>query len=431
MAPKVMIPFLVSMMLLTGVGNTIFMKYQDMQCVRNCDSKDPRQRKNFEQPVLQTVQMFVGEMLCWLVLASRSFYVYYTAIRKRRQSGYSPIAGADDHLHTLETADGHAAASAIKPLVPNDETRTPLRGGRLILLSLPACCDITGTTLMNVGLFLVTASIYQMIRGCSVLFVGFFSVIFLGRRLRLYQWSALVCVVIGVGIVGLAGALFKDHKAVSASSATQVHASVMMLARQVHATARSPELVRAVIGILLIALAQIFVAGQFVLEEWILENYALEPIKVVAWEGTFGFLFSMLGMIILHLAIGRTESGRYGYFDAKEGWRQYTHNRIVGITAVLTMFTIAGFNYFGLSVTRSVSATSRATIDTCRTLFIWIVSLGLGWESFKWLQVLGFALLVYGTFLFNDIIRPPLKSWARSASRRWEPLLPEEPIDHI
>src|SRR5271167_3960945 len=67
----------------------------------------------------------------------------------------------------------------------------------------------------------------------------------------------------------------------------------------------------------------------------------------------------------------------------------------------------SGFNFFGLSVTRTVSATSRSTIDTCRTLFIWIVSLALNWETFKWLQVVGFVLLVYGTFLFNDIVRPP------------------------
>lgn len=310
-----------------------------MQCVRNCDSKDPGKRQHFEQPVLQTVQMFIGEMLCWLVLVSRLFYVSYTANRKRRQSGYSPIEGDDDHLQTLDTNQSRTPAPIIKPLIPNDETRTPLRGRRLILLSLPACCDIAGTTLMNVGLFLVAASIYQMIRGCSVLFVGFFSVIFLGRRLRLYQWSALVCVVLGVGIVGLAGALFKDRKAIS--SASDVQASAMMLARQVHAAAHAPEVVQTVVGIFLIALAQIFVAGQFVLEEWILEHYALEPLKVVAWEGTFGFLFSTLGMLILHLAIGRTEQGRYGYFDAREGWRQYTHNRVIGLTALLTMLTIA------------------------------------------------------------------------------------------
>jgi hypothetical protein len=96
----------------------------------------------------------------------------------------------------------------------------------------------------------------------------------------------------------------------------------------------------------------------------------------------------------------------------------------------------SGFNFFGLSVTRTVSATSRSTIDTCRTLFIWLVSLALGWENFKWLQVAGFALLVYGTFVFNDIVRPPLKALlpkerAPTAAERHEELLPEEPIEHL
>lgn len=92
---------------------------------------------------------------------------------------------------------------------------------------------------------------------------------------------------------------------------------------------------------------------------------------------------------------------------------------------------LSGFNFFGLSVTRTVSATSRSTIDTCRTLFIWLVSLALGWETFKWLQVVGFALLVYGTFLFNDIVRPPLKACLPSSRRDREILLPEEPIEHM
>ncbi|KAL2164372.1 hypothetical protein VTH06DRAFT_3588 [Thermothelomyces fergusii] len=87
----------------------------------------------------------------------------------------------------------------------------------------------------------------------------------------------------------------------------------------------------------------------------------------------------------------------------------------------------SGFNFFGLSVTRSVSATARSTIDTCRTLFIWMVSLGLGWETFKWLQVVGFALLVYSTFLFNGVVQPP---FAFLRVREVEELLPEEPIEH-
>ena len=85
------------------------------------------------------------------------------------------------------------------------------------------------------------------------------------------------------------------------------------------------------------------------------------------------------------------------------------------------------YNFFGLSVTREVSATARAMIDTCRTLFIWIVSLFLGWETFKWLQVVGFAALVYGTFLFNGLVRPPLE---RCVVEDVEELLPETSIEH-
>ena len=55
--------------------------------------------------------------------------------------------------------------------------------------------------------------------------------------------------------------------------------------------------------------------------------------------------------------------------------------------------------------------------------------MGLGWETFKWLQVVGFGLLVYGTFLFNQIISPPLA--ACNPNRPVEELLPEEPIEHM
>lgn len=100
---------------------------------------------------------------------------------------------------------------------------------------------------------------------------------------------------------------------------------------------------------------------------------------------------------------------------------------LVILTAPLTPLSLSGFNYFGLAVTRTVSATSRSTIDTCRTLFIWMVSLGLGWETFKWLQIVGFGLLVYSTFVFNGIVHPPLR--CLRTDEEVEELLPEEPIE--
>ncbi|KAK3064433.1 hypothetical protein LTR53_018497, partial [Teratosphaeriaceae sp. CCFEE 6253] len=183
--------------------------------------------------------------------------------------------------------------------------------------------------------------------------------------------------------------------------------SIILSARGAVSTAEAHTAAETIVGILMIAGAQIFTATQFVLEESIMEKYSMDPIQVVGWEGTFGFLVTLVGMAILHGAIGQTAAGKGGYFDAREGFNQVFHNRAIGITSLMIMVSIGSFNFFGLSVTRAISATARSTIDTCRTLLIWIVSLGLGWETFKWLQVLGFALLVYGTTLFNEIISPP------------------------
>jgi len=282
-------------------------------------------------------------------------------------------------------------------------------------------------------LLFVAASIYQMTRGALVLFVGLFSVLFLKRRLGAYKWFALFVVVAGVAVVGLAGAIAKedgpppDSPTKHSELRSVITYGFDVLRREAREMASPPVAVRTIVGVLLIAGAQIFTATQFVLEESIMERYAMEPLKVVSWEGTFGFIVTVIGMIILHFAIGQTKAGHNGYFDAREGLWEITHFRSIAVSSVLIMISIGGFNFFGLSVTRTVSATSRSTIDTSRTLFIWIVSLGLGWETFKWLQVVGFVLLVYGTFLFNDIVRPPLKRWVE---RRPEELLPETPIEH-
>ncbi|KAG7410583.1 hypothetical protein DER46DRAFT_581238 [Fusarium sp. MPI-SDFR-AT-0072] len=413
MASRSLIPFLVAMMLLTGVCNTLLTKYQDNQCVRNCGPDDNlRKRAFFNQPVLQTAQMFIGEMGCWLVVGLMAFW--------RRFKGSAPEDRGYQAVDAEENGDAEAAPQA------DDRTKllhtgpSILRGYRVTLLALPAICDICGTTLMNAGLLMVAASIYQMTRGALVLFVGLFSVVFLKRHLHLFQWLSLVGVVLGVAVVGLAGAIWPDEKPENSIGQPEEDSVT---------DGGLSDAARAIVGVLLIAGAQIFTATQFVLEEYLLERSTIDPIRVVGWEGIFGFSVTLLAMLVLHATIGSTDAGKYGYFDIVEGWRQMTENKQVLISSFLIMISIGGFNFFGLSVTRSVSATSRSTIDTCRTLFIWIVSLGLGWETFKWLQIVGFALLVYFTFLFNGIIQPPLE-FLRVPDEEVEELLPEEPIEH-
>jgi drug/metabolite transporter (DMT)-like permease len=184
---------------------------------------------------------------------------------------------------------------------------------------------------MNAGLLMVAASIYQMTRGALVLFVGLFSVVFLKRHLHLFQWLSLVGVVLGVAVVGLAGAIWPDEKPEGPIGKPEEDSL---------AEGGLSDAARAIVGVLLIAGAQIFTATQFVLEEWLLERSSIEPLRVVGWEGIFGFSVTLLGMLILHAAIGSTDAGRYGYFDIVEGWRQMTENKQVLISSFLIMISI-------------------------------------------------------------------------------------------
>ncbi|KAK0555902.1 hypothetical protein OC846_001568 [Tilletia horrida] len=567
---KLFLPLLVVGMLATGVANSIFNKYQDLQCVAHCDPKDPRPQRNFESPVFQTFVMFMGESLCLLPVFAQALYNHYQKYSARRGgSGAAGVASKTSNgaaytaVPTSET--GEIEGTACRPTtggidsdaehgqrgrslqqerdyftassetdtdaeaaplvskkraafaVPGEEGRVipagtdgdaagpstprpraqtldasvssvdsalatdsragsrtrpslstrkssrprrslsrrksykaepegiPLEGRAMFLFFAPTVCDICGTTLMNVGLIFTPVSIYQMTRGALVLWVGVFSVIFLHRHLHLFQWLSLMTVMLGVCIVGLSGTLFSGNtpsepqsllsSALLSANTTSPEAalvpvhpgSALRMAQTyineplwersssfLHARGEEPELpeaAEALLGVLLILFAQLFTAGQFVLEEKIMGKYSVEPLLAVGLEGAFGMSTVAAAGPFLYYFIGRTPDGQGGYFDFVECWKQVQGNSRIFYSSFAIMASISLFNFFGLSVTRSISATARSTIDTSRTVGIWVVSLLLGWEVFKplngSLQVLGFFFLVYGTFVFNGIAKPP------------------------
>lgn len=50
-------------------------------------------------------------------------------------------------------------------------------------------------------------------------------------------------------------------------------------------------------------------------------------------------------------------------------------------------FSIAFFNFAGISVTKEISATTRMILDSIRTVIIWVISLTFRWQAFHYLQV--------------------------------------------
>ncbi|KAF8136402.1 hypothetical protein EV363DRAFT_1319482 [Boletus edulis] len=374
------IPILLAGMIITGSSNSLWSKWQDMQCVENCSDPDPRNHVLYEQPVWQTLQMF------------RFLPVFYTWLTTRHNPPPVFLSSEPDQDEQLQA----------KLTPPSRE----LRGWKLLLLWFPAVCDLTGTTLMNVGLLYTPVSIYQMTRGALVLFVGILSVIFLRRRLWLYQWISLLTVMAGVSLVGYSGSLIKDTIKDTVNLATGHRAS----------TASDPieqdDVAKALIGVFFILFAQIFTATQFVVEEKIMTRWSVAPLVAVGFEGLFGALTILLLMPVM---AQQSVASRSPFFDLPRGWYQMINTPSVLWSGIAIAFSISLFNYFGLSVTRHVSATARSLTDTCRTLSIWLISLVLGWEQLLFpislLQVLGFSLL----FLFNNLAEQAEALLAHSA----------------
>ncbi|KAK9315168.1 hypothetical protein V1524DRAFT_430197 [Lipomyces starkeyi] len=394
--PGYMITIFVAGMLITGCSNSLLTKFQDNQCVANCNGPASG-RRYFEQPVIQTFQMFIAEASCWGIVFLQQLYSSYSrparlvASPDTSRESVEPDASAEPEL--LLSTDPNISLLSSAPTDSMKPMQPMLDGNKVFGLSIPAFCDICGTTLMNVGLFFTPVSIYQMTRGALVLFVGLFSVIFLGRRLELRQWTALGVVVLGVFIVGLSGVIYAPDTTPEGAIPDD--------------TMREPNsFLQVALGVFIIALAQIFTATQFVYEEHILQDYHLDSMRVVGWEGIFGFLLTGLIMIVAYVFVGHTDAGRGGYFDIPSGAAQIAGNRAVFLSSLMIMLSIGAFNFFGISVTQKISATSRSTIDTCRTLGIWLISIMLGWEQFRALQLIGFGLLVYGTLVFNGVLSP-------------------------
>ncbi|KAL9596017.1 MAG: hypothetical protein Q9179_004766 [Wetmoreana sp. 5 TL-2023] len=433
MGPQATLNSLMLVMVVAGALTTLVTKYQvcndpkqairrsinsktrtqDTQCVFNCHSPNASENKKFKQPVWQTDQVFAGETVCWLLVVVSSSVSY---ISKR------VVTHTRDNFKSTRSFLSLSRRDSVQSDITNTTPLLTLTNPnqhkiKLHVIALPAMCDLLSTTLLNVGLFFVAPSIYQMTRGIVVLFSCFFSVCFLNRRVERYQWLALLLIVLSVAIVGLAGSteydpVHREHPGLDYvesmhSIKPSLHVSDAGHGGEVYVQLSQAHVVRRVLGICIILCAQIFAAGQFVLEEAVLSRNAITPLQLVGSEGLSGLIVTVVSQVIAHAIYGRTALGRSTIFDMPAGWREISQNRNIWIASILMMGFTGLFNYCALSVTRRLGATSRCVADSLRTLLIWVVSLSLGWEKFKYLQLIGFIGLVYGNLIFNNVVKRP------------------------
>jgi len=329
--------------------------------------------------------MFIGELACLFVFKLSQLFSKVTK-KKKDSEDVSPIQ--DDT--SLLKSDGSGILS--------DEKPKPYVNPLIFLI--PALCDLGGTTLLNVGLIYTYASVYQMLRGIVVVFNAIFSVIFLKAKLFYHHWIGVVLILIGLTIVGLSSVLYGSQEHV----------------------AKSP-----ILGAILVVAAQVLAATQFVVEEKFLAKYEVPALQCVGWEGFWGLSGTIIILFVVYYIPG---SDYHSLENAPYATAQCFKSIWLASAVLGSILSIAFFNYFGVSITKRISSTTRAVIDSCRTAIVWLVSLVITWESFKWLQLLGFIILVTGTFLYTEVLKVPYyHKWYLSKKKEWESKKNEAKID--
>jgi drug/metabolite transporter (DMT)-like permease len=345
--------FLALLLVTCGSINTISTKWTDKIKSFGKDDTTPRE---FNHPFVQACIMFMGEFLCVVV-----FKILFCRLQRKND-------GSEDQ-HTLTKGNRNFSQFILMP---------------------PAMCDLIATSTMYVGLTLTYASSFQMLRGSVIIFVALFSKIFLGRQLGSRRWIGILFIATGLAVVGVSDMLSNDNKG---------------------------DTTKILIGDCLIVLAQIITATQMTYEEKYVGSLNIPSLQAVGWEGIFGFIvlsILLVPMYFIHVPAVFSNNPRNVVEDAIDAFYMIKHNYMLLVPITGTIFSIAFFNFAGISVTKEISATTRMVLDSIRTIVIWSVSLAIGWQNFHPLQLLGFASLLFGMCIYNDIIvMRPLRAIGR------------------
>ena len=222
-----------------------------------------------------------------------------------------------------------------------------------------------------------------MMRGIIVVITAGLSVALLKRKQFLHHWVSLMLIVFGVALVGVVGIIESQ---------------------------KSDQNITTVEGIILLLLSQLFISLQLISEEKILHGYSLDPFFLVGMEGFWGLVYFAISLPILqHIQVNGKPVE-----DSMLAFQQLGDHKQLLIEALCIVLSIGSFNVCGICVTKYASAAQRSTIDTSRTLLIWLVSMFLGWEKFLVGQFFGFVVLSIGTLVYNEILVIPIDAFRRN-----------------
>lgn len=258
-----------------------------------------------------------------------------------------------------------------------------------LLFLLPALMDLSGTSIGYLGLALTATSVYQLLRGFTVFCTAMLSVIFLKRKLKSYNWIGVALVVGGTTIVGL---------------------NLVVCNSSGHGGSGSNPL----LGDILIIISNALAAVQMITEEKLISGHNVPALQVVGLEGLFGLSSISILLVVFYfipapafVCTPGTGNNCARFEDTIDAFVMMGNNPKIILFTLGNVISIAFFNFFGVSVTKYLNASTRMILDSLRTVVIWSVSLAVSWESFCYINIIGFVVLLSGTIIYNAVVKLP------------------------
>ena len=363
-------------MLLFGTCTVVVQKFLFCQkAVGDAKYKNPHY---FKKPWFQTNSMFVGMLLALVV------YEVQRLIENRRKK--------------REDKD---LASVVDDSVISQQPKAKTSHAKMYFaVAAPACCDLLATSLMNIGLLYIEASVWQMIRGSMVLFSSIFCAFILKRPHYAYMWWSVLLIVLALAVVGISSVCSTGVGKAGVSQGQVIMAIFLTIG------------------------SQIIQASQIVVEDFLLHDMTASPVLIVGLEGMWGTIITCTIFLPIIQNIGG-EEGNGVHEDTLDTFQMIGDNPTLLAFCILYVFFILLYNVTGMFVTNITSAVVRTILEGLRTLCIWVVqiiicysikgtdygnkhsTLGEEWTSWSWMQLSGFLLLFTGMLLYNKILRVP------------------------
>ena len=389
MTPITILILLSVFYVLAGASNAGFNKYIVSQKAFG---------RKFSHSWFLNLIMFIGE--------SMGIPVYYILFNKKEKNKPLLIAEKKEEDEEKDEEGENKNKEILTPDEVEEEKKPEINK---FYLAIPAFTDTCSTGLANIGLILLPASIYQMLKGSLIIMTFLMSKFFIRNKHILDHYIAIPVSTLGVILVGLSAYMNASEEEDQGKS-DKSDASQTLL------------------GIILMLIAMFILSIQFCFDEYFMRKYKCHPLICIGYQGVFGFFINIFLCFIFYFikcgSYNDNEEPEYLVENMCTGddenvyrpenivfaLRQYVENKVLTALVPIAIFFMSSFNILGVSITKYGSATTRSVTDNIRSFLVWLWFL-LPFnqedliEHFNVLQLIGFLCISMGAFIYNGIFK--------------------------